>query len=225
MKKTLLSIFIIGSALLFGGDAVAQRAAPQMLVTWRTDTYVPPEYPGKPLPGKLSPIVVSFELIDNGQVVDLSKETIYWYVDDDLWSNKRGVHSIQVRASDVYGGDMSVRIEIPSYRGRAVIKTVDIPAVAPKAVIESPFSDGLFKDLSLRFKAKPFFFRTPPSSLSYEWSVNGEPPAGDQNPDELTVALSPDTPPNASLLIQLTIQNPRSSQESAIAAFSLNRAP
>lgn len=225
MKRKLFSILIIGVILCMGKTTSAQQgAAPQMFVTWRTNTYIPHDYPGKALPGSISPLVVSFELLDGGRFANLSKQIIYWYVDNELRSNKPGVQSIRLRANDVRGGEQTVRIELPDYQNRTIIKTIEIPTVAPEAVIESAYADGFFSGLSLHFKAKPFFFNAVPGLFTYSWSVNGEAPAGEENPDELSVSLSSDTPSDASLSVLLEIENSRNSRESAGTGITLKRA-
>ena len=85
-KIFLVLLPVIIFAVVFGGTiAHAQSATPQMVVTWQAyGSYVPPAYGGKALPNQESRLTASLELLSNGKLVDLSGQTIYWYLDDTL---------------------------------------------------------------------------------------------------------------------------------------------
>ena len=55
--------------LVSGKNSLA--ASPQFLVSWQVENYAPAWYQGKIFPVKDTPIVVSFELIENGRLVNL----------------------------------------------------------------------------------------------------------------------------------------------------------
>ncbi|MBU6500455.1 MAG: hypothetical protein KGJ89_01325 [Patescibacteria group bacterium] len=221
MKKNLNTVLILFSAifaaLLLIREARAQQSTPQFLVTWRANSYVPADYRGKIMPTTNSLINVSFELLVGGKPADISKQTVYWYLNDDLLAGGAGMQSIGFVPNGITD-TASIRIQIPNYATNLLVDNIDIPLVSPEAVIYSPYPNGSFSGNSLQVSAIPYFFNTTtPSSLNYSWTVNDQSPTNLEDPSKLTVNLNPSTPPGSEFDVGLSINGTRNSSEAASA--------
>src|SRR3989338_8026257 len=117
--KTLIFLIVVFVFLILN-SVDAQTALPQFLVSWQAQSYAPARYQGKIFPTKGTPIVISFELIDNGKIVDLSKTAVRWYINDELVKNEDnglGIKSLQFNLPDYAGQETEIRIAIPDYKG------------------------------------------------------------------------------------------------------------
>ena len=75
MSKFKISIFIISTFyFLLSTFYFADAASPQFLVNWQSKNFSPSWYQGKIFPTKDSTVEVSFELMDNNKIADLSKK-------------------------------------------------------------------------------------------------------------------------------------------------------
>lgn len=182
-------------------------SAHKIFLTWRTNTYVPSGFSGKAMPTANSQITASAELIDNGKTVDLSKQNVYWYQDNNFISGGYGLQTVTFRAPDVAGGTIDLRVEFPNYSRGAQLKTVVIPIVRPEAVIESPFPNGKFSSSPVQLLGQPYFFNADTiSKLNFNWTVNGQTPSGAENPQSLNVKFNTMLPDSA-LSVSLSVQN------------------
>lgn len=194
----------------------AQTDEPKIFASWASESYVPPAFRGKVMPTAGSPIKISFELIDGGRVADLSNQTIFWYLNNNLISNVPGKQSAEIIAPQLVPANANVRIEIPKYPGGAIFKTIKIPIVQPEAVIEHPYQKNEFFDDQVLFFATPYFFGAKElSDLKFSWTANGQEADESGNPRELTVNLGAGTRQGFSLGIGLSVVNSKKSDESA----------
>jgi len=222
-KKILLGGFIATAILgvVLFSDTGAQSAT--ILITWRTQTYVPRDFPGKALPIPGSPITASLEAIVGGKTADLSNTTIYWYLDGHQIGGGTGVWNMTLQAPSGSSGVASLRAQIENLAGARVAKTIYIPVVSPEAIIESPYYNGQFSGESANVKAMPYFFSVAdPSRLSFSWLVNGESSKNSGNPDELSVKAG-GSDSGTAINIFLTITNPLGASESALTGITLKR--
>ena len=218
---------MVSSVELSFAQAVAP-STPKILLTWRTDTYVPPGFIGKIMPTANSPIAASAELIDGGKIVDLSKQNVYWYANNNFLAGGIGLQRITFQAPDAAGGVMDLRVEFPNYSKGSQLKTVSMPIVRPEAVIETLFPSGKFSSSPLQLSAQPYFFNaTSPTRLNFNWSVNGQTPSGAENPQNLNIKFGPTTAPGSAFSVSLSIQNPdtRYQFESASKRVDLTYSP
>lgn len=214
-----LVLFFLTAGIL---RSTAQQTRPQFLITWRAESYAPPQFEGKILPTANSPITASFELFDGGGLVDLSKQTIHWYINNRLVGGGRGVQTIKFIAPSDAPDILGLRIQIPEFPGGFLLKVAQIPIVRPEAVIEAPYPDGQFSNVPLTVKGTPYFFNVKdPTFLSFVWSVNRETPQTSESPSELVVDLNPDAVSGSSLNIGLTIQNPANRLDSSSSNITL----
>ncbi|MBI4087658.1 MAG: hypothetical protein HY434_02400 [Candidatus Liptonbacteria bacterium] len=233
-KKVILTTLTVTAALfIFLAPARAQQSGlvlsrvegPRLMITWKTNTYVPSWFTGKALPTANSPITASVELIDNGTRVDLSGQQVYWYVNSEFTAGGVGLRKISFNAPSVAQNTIDLRVELPSYgsdQANPVLKTIEIPVVVPEAVIESPFPRGRFSSTSIGFKGWPFFFNVGKSSqLNFSWSVNGQSSQNLESPESLTVTLNSDAPSGSPVNVNFTAGIPGSITEVANAGVNL----
>ena len=188
----------------------AQTSQPQVLVTWQApESYIPPGYHDKALPGWASPITASVTLISGGKPVDLRNHTIYWYTDDTLISGGQGIQAVSFVPAGGAPNLVALKVQIPNYPGGFIIHTIQIPVVQVKAVIEANHPSAQLQNSSLAIQGTPYFFAvTDPSSLSYSWSVNGTSPATAISPQTLDLNLGPMVPSGSTFATSLTIADP-----------------
>lgn len=177
---------ILSFTFLFLHFASAQ-SSPQFLVSWQAQSYVPSWYSGKVFPTQGSAVEITFEVLNNGKIVNISGNKVRWYINDKLIKNENdglGIKSLKTYATGYAGFDLEARIVIPDYPTGVLDTTIRIPIVRPEVVIEAPYPDNKVSSGSNLFEALPFFFNVKNlSELSFEWTFNGkksEQPAEDQ---------------------------------------------
>ena len=184
-----------------------------MVVTWQAyGSYIPPQYADKALPNQESKLTASLTLLVNGKLVDLSGQTIYWYLNDVLIASGIGKQYIVFSPFGTAPAYLTLKAELPSYNGNILIHEVQIPLISPKAIIEAPHPTGQFSGNPITLEATPYFFYTGnPGTLSYTWSVNGQTSAAAEDPQTLQLNIDPATPSGSSFDVLLTIIDPNSS--------------
>lgn len=223
MKKVLFfTILITLSGISVQSYAQnAPTSGVNILLTWKAGTYVPADFDGKIMPTSNSLITASAELIDNGKIVDLSKQNVYWYQNNNFLAGGVGKQTVSFKAPDITGGTFSLMAEIPNYSKGDQLKTIDIPVVRPEIVIESPFPSDKFSASPLKLAAQPYFFNTDsPSRLNFNWTVNGQSPSGAENPQVLNVKFN-SMQPQSTLSISLSAQNPNQKYQYEVASKNI----
>jgi len=210
------TVFLFLFLLLANNSSAAE---PTFLLTWSTKSYVPAVYSGKALPTAGSEIHASLQVINQNKAVDISAQTIYWYVDGNLVSNKPGVQDITFHAPAFAPGVIDVKVQLPSYPSSNNIAEEAIPVVQPEAVIVAPYPGGIFYGGTAEATAYPYFFNV--NSLNFTWSVNGQTPSSSDSPQTLSVNTDPNAPVGSTLLLALDISNPSNQNESAIKYLNL----
>ncbi|MEK7180844.1 MAG: hypothetical protein AAB738_00730 [Patescibacteria group bacterium] len=213
--RTALAIIFLAGSLFYGLINVrAQATEPEFMFTWKARSYAPAEFSGKILPTDKSSITVSFEMIDRGRIVNLSKNDIYWYVNDDFFKGGAGLQEITFRASGV--GRQVARITVNDYLGQTLIKSVEILSVKPEVVIPVPFPGGKLRDSRVWFEALPYFFNTKnPDNLGFEWKINDQSPEASGDPKVLNVTFRQIPVQGTTISISLNVKNPRNIFEMA----------
>lgn len=234
MTMTITKIFLIVIVMVmvaatiggFFAGARAQTEGPQFMITWQSRTYTPPGFEGKILPTANSTIMVSFELIDGGSPANLSNQTVYWYINNNFLQGGKGLQHVEFTAPDVAGGTLDLRVEVPNYKQGAQLKTVEIPIVTPKAVIDAPFPNDQFSTSPIQLTGLPYFFNVRDiSPLNFSWSINGVAPSGTENPNVLTIRLNQNAPAGSLLDITFNVQNKNNTLEGASKNINLMYRP
>ena len=205
----LAGILILASAFFSGLiPARAQQSSPIAVITWRvTGSYVPPSYIGKALPNSASSVTAAITVFDGGKVIDVSGDTIYWYLNDTLLGGGPGVKSFTF-IPFAGGGSGTLKVEIPNYANGLLIKTTPIFVATPAVVLNAPYPAATFSANPLAISAEPYFF--PVSSadqLSYAWTVNGQAVSGAENPETLRVSLGPGTTAGSRFDVSISVTN------------------
>lgn len=202
LEKKYLILFIFGVVLFIDHSRSLAQAEPQLLVTWKASGHVPPNYTGKVLATKNSGITVSFDLVEQGRILDLSKQTISWYVNSRIVTQGIGMHTALFYPSrSSLSENFYLRVEVP-YKKTKLLYSVAIPLARPEAVLEwqSPVKQ-FSPHAPFTVRALPYFFNVGSAkSLSFEWSANGIPSSGTESPDLLTVTSNAPTTLSLSII-------------------------
>lgn len=202
---------LLAASMWFGGGTVrAQTAAePGLFITWRAETsYAPPGYRGKVLPATGSTISASLAIIENGKLVNLSGQTIYWYVNGNFVDGGVGAASVRFAAPGIAPNMIDLRAQLPDYNGTLTLKTISIPMVRPEVVIEAPFAGGKFGG-AITMKARPFFFGVSSAArIVFTWTVGSEDVTSLENPDILTLTPIQGTANGSLFSIRAAAKNP-----------------
>lgn len=208
-KFVVASISVLAIALILAARTNAQSTAtgPQFLISWKSlDSAAPVAYAGKALPGINSLMVASVAVISDGKIVDLSPYTIYWYLDDNFIGGDVGKQNITFNAPGRIE-IASLRVEIPDYPSGLLVNTAHIQIVKPQVVIVVPYAGGVFSQTPIMVQAVPFFLRASDlAKLSFQWTVNGQAVATQENPENLIINLGSNTPSGYSVAINLTVR-------------------
>jgi hypothetical protein len=228
LKKAAFIGFFAIILLVFGAFVslkpvhVQTASSPWFLITWKTTgSYIPSFYQGKALPTYGSKITASLELVSpQGQVLDLSGQTIYWYEDDVLVGGGVGVQQATFSPIGDAPNTVDLRVTIPDYNGVYLVNEISIPMVLPKVVIYAPYPNGQFSQNPISVTAFPYFFNiSSPSGLSYAWSVNGQSGSNTENPEEAQITLPQGTSSGTGVDTSLSVENPN---DSTVATASNN---
>lgn len=203
---TLLSLSL--GFFLFFPHAKAD-SQPQFWLTWHASgSNIPPSYIGKALPSYGAQVTAEIALISNGKVDNLSRQTVYWYLDGTLIGGGVGAQKVTFVPFGTPPNTLTLKAELPSYNGMDLVHTIQLPFVDPVAVIEAPYPNGGFSSNPVTLTALPYFFSSSASNLSYAWAVNGKTGASAENPETAQVTLPQGTPSGTGITISLTVQNP-----------------
>lgn len=176
-------------ALVWSVGAEAQ-SRPQIIVSWSSDSYIPNDFEGKPLPSPGSSIKVSLIILDSSIPADLSQKEIRWSLNGEALRSGAGLQSLDFKAPNTPGEFLKVRAQLPDFKGEFISKTIDIPIVRPEAVISTDFSGNEFSKNNLDLKARAFFFNVQNQDLlSFSWKVNRQDPNPSSEPDRLLLSL------------------------------------
>ncbi len=192
---------------------VDAQTSPQFLISWQAQNYAPSWYQGKILAINGTPIEISFELIDNAKIADLSKTKVRWYVNDKLIKNENdglGIKSLKIITSDYAGQETEIRIAVVDYKGGETLdEIVTIPVVNPEAVINAPYPDRKIGTGTSIFQVIPFFFNAKNLiGLSVDWSANEQKTEGlTGNPYLLNLNIGPETPKGTEIKVSALVKN------------------
>jgi len=206
------------AALMLLSAAEVHAATPTFLITWKASgSYAPSNYSGKILPTIGSEITASVELFSNGTKVDLSGQTIYWFLDDTALGGGTGAQTMTFPPFGQPPHTMVLRVEMPGYNGSVLIHTIGIPLVQPEVAIFAPYPGGNFSSNSVTVTALPYFFNvTSPADLSYTWAVNDQSAANAENPQVAQISLPAGTPAGSTFPVTVTVQNANDSTQASV---------
>jgi hypothetical protein len=164
------------------------------LISWKANNYVPSDYQGRIMPSKNSEVEVSFDLLDKGTIIDISKQQINWNLNHRSLRSGIGLQSIKITFNS--NSEQLLEIELPDYKDAKYKMAyldyfIKIPGRAPEVVINAPYPNNIIKIGQNPFQALPYFFNiTNLGQLKFEWSVDGQKQTNSQYPHILGLDLS-----------------------------------
>ncbi len=187
------------------------QSSPQFLASWQADSYAPGWYQGKIFPTRGSLISVSFELVNNDKIANLSRKKIRWYINDKLVKNESsglGIKTLKFINNNPPGSDIEIKIVVVDYGSKPLYKIIRVPAAAPEAVIAAPYAERKISSGKNLFRVFPFFFNIKTlNELSFEWRANRQTAEPGENPQELNLNIGDQTPPGAAINLKAIIKN------------------
>lgn len=204
-------VFVFTFSFLIFSFAGAQQA-PELMVTWKADNYVPSDYQGKALPSSGTGIEMAVELIDGGKLADLSRYEIRWSVNKKLKQSGVGLKNFSF-ITDRFQGAPSVAVTVVNYRGGDLQKNITIPLVSPEAAIDG--RQGVFEAL-------PYFFNVRRiAELDFQWSANDQETSGAivESPNILNLSTA-NVPSETVIDLSVTVRNIRKPTEISTESFS-----
>ncbi|MDE1970748.1 MAG: hypothetical protein KGI50_04220 [Patescibacteria group bacterium] len=179
MRQFLLFVF----AVLFAAIPVSYAASSHFL-TWKTNTYVPQEFWGKPLPIKGSAVTLSVQSLDPQE--SFSNIPITWYVDNIIIAQGNGLSTTPYTVTEGPGlYVIKAFLRLPD--GTPETLTAPLKVVAPFVSLVEQHAATVNHQIStanteLRFHAIPLFYNTSSLlGLAFTWGV-GDVTSEDQNP-------------------------------------------
>lgn len=147
-------------------------AAPQLILSWKANSYVPNGYAGKALPVAGTRIRASVILLDGGKTVSLAPYDIHWYAGENLIATGKGRANAEAVAPVTGEDTLELRISIPKYGSGALDAFVTIPIVRPELRITS---NGLISARPKGLATEPYFWNiASPLDLTIAWEDNGD---------------------------------------------------
>jgi len=167
----------------------------EYIISWRSLGYVPADYKGKILASDNASIEISFDAVNQGKIVDLSKQTIEWRLNNNLITSGTGLKSIKFIADQ--SASQVITITVPNYSD-AKYKIAELNAattitlVPPELVIKAPYPNKQTVVGEKTFQALPYFFNISNiNQLNINWEVNGAKTTNESDrPDIFDLVLS-----------------------------------
>ncbi|MBU6141790.1 hypothetical protein KGO95_01555 [Patescibacteria group bacterium] len=192
------------------------QTAPEFMVSWKALDYVPADYIGKTLPTQTTQVEAAFDVIDQGKIVDVSKNMINWYDNNALIAAGIGLKTFKLTPSSTQSD--TIRIAVSNYNANGDISTSFlVPIVKPEVAVSVPTpTANLYRNRTALapqpylLEARPFFFNaTSLSGLTFSWQVNNTSPTGNPgNPNFLTLDLSSQgTPQETDITLSAGVTN------------------
>ncbi len=185
------SLFIVYCSLLTV-PAQSQTSEINITLTWSTDTYVPPDYPGKALPVKGSVIEVAANV--GSREVNPQELNYRWFLNGHLQKEQSGKEKsvLRVPVKWTSGNEYSVRIELRNEEKDLLSSAyLNIGIVQPQVVIQPIINEGTLPLESSIFSivkkyqisaeqetgliARPYFFNIKDvNELNFNWNLGGK---------------------------------------------------
>lgn len=236
-KETDVSVSVSGPS---GNDETSITLVPTSIdLLWEADSYVPPFYKGRAMPGSGSMIrvlAIPHFVNANGTGMPSSDINFTWKVNGAVDEAQSGVgeSSAIFPAAILYGSDVIDVVAQASDGSLSGEASVTVPTQAPQLVLyeDSPLFGVMYHEAvsqsstasesETSFAAVPYFADATSAndpSLAYQWTVNGSSVAADpQDPSEITI----DAPSAGVANVALSISKPSDPFFSASGAWQIS---
>lgn len=220
MKIKKIWLIVFGMVLFWGvvPFSFSQEKKQEIIISWSAENFVPLNFLGKIIPSTGSKINIAVILIQNNKLIDLSKEKIYWYVNNELVSNEVGKTQMSFIAP--IGRVLEVKTEIPNL---GLIKTIEIPITKPRVVINAPFPKNEILNDYVEIPALVYFFNPKNNDLDYlsvVWQINGRSAVPSFN-DQFLLKTKINSENNMPIIIEVGVQNNENQFEHALSKKEL----
>lgn len=200
---------IIVLVWLFATSAAAQSEL-TFLTSWKAYNFIPPGFNGKAMPlSRGTTIDVAFEVLENGKIVDISRNTVKFFVNGRKRQEGNGLRRFRFITLD---GKSAQEIKIVVLNARGDVRFENrftIPTVSPEVAIYPPRTQNIIEKGLNSFQAIPYFFNIARiNDLNFIWTVNGVSPSeATAAPDRLELTVPQDYPSGASITLNVVGQN------------------
>ncbi len=200
--KTFLLAAIVGVGVYLADPALLARAADNsFLLTWSSDSYVPPDYEGKALPSRGSLIKVAAIPVKK-LTADPDQLYYRWLLDNEIVypAQGQGKSSFQFPATKWSGDSHEIESQILDEQGNLLWRGfLAVKITSPQLLLKKQNGGYAVQEAlsaatgqSLTLIAVPFFFHAQkPADLSFTWTIDQQKPeAGDEKtPDQLIIKI------------------------------------
>lgn len=152
-------------------------------LSWSANTYVPLDYPGRPLPSRGSEVEIAVQLHDPSR--NPQNLSFDWLVNDQLQKDASGPGKNTFRfvlgenISKIYA--IKAKIANPADQSTFETNPVALRAREPEVIIQTP-ATRISSNQSAKIIAQPFFFDIAGlDRLNYEWVFNNQLPSSSDN--------------------------------------------
>ena len=205
--KTIRVVAEEPSGILAAGEATLRPASVTLL--WEADSYTPPFYRGRALPGSESPIrAAAIPNLRRGATLIPTDEIIFtWLRDGARFTSGRGLSSVTFAGPSLFDTDR-ITVVAESLDGTIVARNeIILRGADPKIELyeHHPLFGTLYhrafvgtvmnRESEQKFAAVPFFASYPPRDprLTYTWSVNATDIAPDPKAPDILKLRRDDT--------------------------------
>ena len=220
----IVTISFLASLVFFLTQTSLAQTQPVFLTSWKAYNFIPPGFSGKSLPlPRGTTVGVAFEILNDGKIIDVSKNNIKFFVNNQKRAEGIGLRGFRFATFDGQPGQ-TIKMVILNARDEIVYEhRFTIPTTKPEIVINHPYSLNLIDRGFNYFQALPYFFNIERiGDLVFNWTVNGAAPADTaENPDIIELDVPSEFSSGGNIAIQATAQNRVNQLEMALETINL----
>lgn len=175
MKKTAkiltLSVFSLVFFALLSVN-IASGAGEDILLSWKTDSFVPAQYLGKRLPTGGSKVAVLAQVIKDGRVSSASQYEATWFLNKKIVAQGKNITKLEFVADEAVSQYEVILVLANSSQG-TIEQTIVVPVVKSKLIIDSPYYENFVGAKDIRLNSLPYFFNVASEDeISVSWTIN-----------------------------------------------------
>ena len=178
-----------------------------LIITWKTDSFVPNWYQGRTLPVANSLITAAVTALRNGSAVSLANKTIAWRVNGTPVASGVGKTSFTFTVGEFPPDLYKIDVEALEEGKTLGQNNIEIPVTTPRVVISVPYPKQIVPQENGIFEAIPFFFTAAVESLTFRWFIDNVEVPGSAQLDSFISVSFPGVGSNISVMA--TAANPQ----------------
>lgn len=210
--------------------ATAQAVSDNLVLTWSTNTFAPPAYPGKPLPAYGSVVDLTVDPADSsaGKIDGLN---FIWFLNGEkqVYSSGKNQTEFMFRVSSSAGTTILVSVQIQDDNNTVLTElTGSIPVVSSEIVLYSAEENSGYDSQAsnsiktspgqeLQLLAIPYFFTIANAKeLEYQWRFDGQPVIKFEEVDQFAVKINSGSLTNEiQKEVSVFVENPKNRAQQA----------